>query len=370
MRARAIQPTRLRLARTMRGLTQRQLAGKIKASAATISQFESGSVSPSAQTLQQLAIVTGVTPDFFWRPWRETEAGAPFFRSLRSTPQRELERARSYARLMLEIVDVFERHVRLPPARLQIGMAIDDDADDALVEQAALRVRVAWQVPPGPIPHVVRMLEHAGIVVAAVGAFDERVDAFCMRGPTRPVVVLCSNAGVAARRRFDAAHELGHLLLHAHSDGGSKVQEGQAHRFASALLMPAGEVEPWLIRRSNQLDVLEDGSRVWGVSMQALVRRSKDLGVLSESQYTRTMKRMSMYGWRTREPIDIGPPERPQMLERVVAALPAAGTSIAAIALELGLPRERLLRMLRVPEDASDRVSAEIVQLTGRATAL
>jgi hypothetical protein len=100
--------------------------------------------------------------------------------------------------------------------------------------------------------------------------------------------------------------------------------------------------------------------------MQALVRRSKDLGALSESQYTRTMKRMSIYGWRTREPIDIGPPERPQTLERVVAALPAAGTSIAAIANELGLPRERLLRMLRVPEDADDRIGGELVPLAGR----
>jgi len=367
MKARAIQPTRVRLARTLRGLTQRQLAEKIGASPATISQFESGSVAPSTQTLQQLAVIAGVTPDFFWRPWRETEVGAPFFRSLRSTPQRELERARSYARLLLEIVDVFERYVELPGPQLHVGMVIDDDADEDLVEEAALRARAAWGIPPGPIPHVVRMLEHAGIVVSAVGAFDERVDAFTMRGPTRPVVVLCSKAGAAARRRFDAAHELGHLLLHAHADGGSKKQEGQAHRFASALLMPAEEIEPWLIRRSNQLQLLEDGSRVWGVSMQALVRRAKDVGTLSDSQYTRTMRHMSAYGWRTKEPVDIGPPERPQMLERVVAALPAAGTSIAALALELGLPRERLLRMLRVPEDASEQVSAPVVNLVGRA---
>jgi hypothetical protein len=75
------------------------------------------------------------------------------------------------------------------------------------------------------------------------------------------------------------------------------------------------------------------------------------------------MKRMSAYGWRTREPVDIGPPERPQLLQRIVDALPAAGTSVALVALELGLPRERLLRTLRVPEDATDSPSAEVVQL-------
>ena len=127
--------------------------------------------------------------------------------------------------------------------------------------------------------------------------------------------------------------------------------------------MPAEEIEPWLIRRSNQLELLEEGSRIWGVSMQALVRRAKDLEVLSETQYTRVMKRMSAYGWRSREPVDIGPSERPQLLERIVEALPAAGTSVAAMALELGIPRERLLRMLRVPEDGSDSRSAEVVPL-------
>lgn len=363
MRARAIQPARLRLARTLRGLTQRELADKVGVSAATISQFESGSVAPSEQTLQQMAVTVGVSPDFFSHPWRETEAGAPFFRSLRSTPQRELERARSYARLLLEIVEVFERAVELPEPRLDVGMRLDDDASLHLVEQAALRARAAWAVPPGPLPHVIRTLENAGVVVSAVGSFDERVDAFSMRGPRRPVVVLCSKAGAAARRRFDAAHELGHLLLHEHSDGGSRAQEAQAHRFASALLMPAEEIEPWLIRRSTQLELLEEGSRVWGVSMQALVRRAKDLGVLSEPQYARTMKRMSAYGWRTREPVDIGPPERPQLLGRIVEALPHAGVSVASVAMEMGLPKERLLRMLRVPEDAADGSGGEVVAL-------
>jgi len=347
-------------------MTQRELAQKLTVDPATISQFESGSLAPAASTLQQIAVVTGVTPEFFARPWRETQVGAPFFRSLRSTPQRELERARSYARVLLEIVDHFERYLALPVPALQMGLAIEDDARPDLIEQAALRARVAWNVPPGPIPHVIRMLEHAGVVVSAVGAFDDRVDAFSMRGHTRPVIVLCSKAGAAARRRFDAAHELGHLLLHAESDGGSKIQEAQAHRFASALLMPSEEIEPWLIRRSNQLDVLDEGSRIWGVSMQALVRRARDLRALSESQYTRTMQRMSAYGWRSREPVDIGPPERPQLLDRMVAALPDAGGSISAMAVELSLPRERLVRMLRVPEDAGDYPSAEVIPLRDR----
>jgi Zn-dependent peptidase ImmA (M78 family) len=94
--------------------------------------------------------------------------------------------------------------------------------------------------------------------------------------------------------------------------------------------MPAEEIEPWLIRRSNQLQLLEDGSRVWGALDAGARARANDLGTLSDAQYRRTMRHMSAYGWRPKEPVDIGPPECPQMLERVVAALPVAGTSVAA----------------------------------------
>jgi Zn-dependent peptidase ImmA (M78 family)/transcriptional regulator with XRE-family HTH domain len=347
----------------MRGLQQTSLAEIVGVSPATISQYEAGSIVPSLDTLQRLSVALGVTSEFFERPWRETEVGAPFFRSLRSTPQRELERARSFARLILEVVEVLERDVVFPDPRFDVGLRIDDDASDELVEEAALGVRAAWTVPPGPVAHMVRLVEQHGGVISAVAAFDPRVDAFSMRGSRRPLMVLCSKAGAAARRRFDAAHELGHLIMHERSDGGSRIQEGQAHRFASALLMPAEEIQPWLIRKSSQLDVLEEGSRIWGVSMQALLRRARDLRSISEAQYSRTMQRMSAYGWRTREPVLMGPPEQPQLLSRAVEALAEIGMGVSDVAAEIGLPRERLARMLRIPEDFADAPSGEVIPL-------
>jgi hypothetical protein len=90
--------------------------------------------------------------------------------------------------------------------------------------------------------------------------------------------------------------------------------------------------------------------------MQALLYRARTLGTLSEDSYRRAMKRMSAAGWRTREPVDIGPAEAPELLRRAVEALPAAGVSLRAIAEELGLPASRLARMLSVPEQRDDRL--------------
>lgn len=360
---REIQPARLRLARSLRGLRQNELASKVGVTAAAISQFENGAALPSLETLERLSVALKCRPLFFIRPWVDRTEHEPFFRRRRATAARELDRAHAYAITLAEIVGAIERHVELPPVRFDLSLRIGDETPLADVERAADQVRAAWRIPEGPIAHVVRLLESRGAVAAAVGAFDPTLDAFSLRTGDRPIVVLCSDHGAAARRRFDAAHELAHLLLHDSPAEANHTQEQQAHRFAAALLMPADQVDPWLPRFSNQLELLEEGSRIWGVSMQALLFRSRTVGAISEDGYRRTMRRMSAAGWRTREPVELGPAESPTLLRQAVAALPGADTSLAAIADELGLPLGRLARMLSLPEDHDDAVIGDVISI-------
>jgi Zn-dependent peptidase ImmA (M78 family) len=125
--------------------------------------------------------------------------------------------------------------------------------------------------------------------------------------------------------------------------------------------MPAEEIDFWLPRRSGELERLEEGSKIWGVSMQALLRRAHDLGKVDRPAYQRTMKRMSAMGWRTKEPVDMGPPERPELLARARAALADSGYSLAKVAAEIGIAKKRLAKMLSVPEDRDENPEAEIV---------
>jgi Zn-dependent peptidase ImmA (M78 family)/DNA-binding XRE family transcriptional regulator len=334
-------------------MLQNELATAIGVSATAISQFEAGDATPSPETLEKLALKLGCAPDFFTRPLNTQGSEEPFFRSRRAASKRERNRAKSYAIAIAEIAALLERHVEFPRLTLDAPrIPLDEDAPQEEVEEAATELRAAWGLPSGPIPNVVRLLEARGAVVAAIGDFP-KVDAFSLRTQPRPVVVLCSDRGSAARRRFDAAHELAHLLLHLHPAEANDRQERQAHNFAAALLMPADTVDPWLPRRGNQLDLLEDGSAVWGVSMQALLFRARTLGSLSEDAYRRTMRRMSLAGWRTKEPVEIGPPEIPDVLRLAADALPASGSSLGEIAGSFGIPQERLKRMLRLPEESA-----------------
>jgi Zn-dependent peptidase ImmA (M78 family)/transcriptional regulator with XRE-family HTH domain len=347
----------------LRGSRQNALAEKVGVSPAAISQYESGAAVPSPETLERLAVRLGCLPEFFTRPWRPLTIGEPFFRSRRNTPQHERDRAEAFAIALAEVAALLEQHVEFPPSRFAARLPLSDVAPLDHVERAAGELRAAWRIPPGPVPNVVRLLEARGAIVAAVGAWDPRMDAFSVRTHLRPVVVLCSDAGSAGRRRFDAAHELGHLLMHDRPLEANARQEQQAHRFAASLLMPAGEIDPWLPRRSNELELLEDGSRTWGVSMQALLFRARTVGTLSEDAYRRAMQRMSARGWRTREPVEFGPAEAPELLRRATAILPAAGTSLSRIASEFGVPTARLARMLSVPEDQDDAHTGQVVEL-------
>ncbi len=359
---RRLTPSRLALARRLVGLSQTGLGREVKVSAAAINQFESGAAQPSAETLERLAMVLRVAPSFLARP-SVPDGGRPFFRAVARVPAGERDRAHAYAQGLADVVDALNELFELPALRISRLVEASPDTPMEIIEATAGRARQQWTLPDGPIANVVTMAESRGVVTAAVGDFHEGIDAFTVPGMTRPVVVLCSRKGLATRRRFDMAHELGHLALHDQRSDENRWQELQAHRFASALLMPADEVIDYLPRRVDDLRSLEQVAKTWGVSMQAALMRARDLGVLTPDEHRRVMKRLSAAGWRTREPIDIGPPERPELLLAAVASLPEAGSDLAQLADGLGLPEGRLRRMLSLPEAHDDTYRGEVVQL-------
>lgn len=119
------------------------------------------------------------------------------------------------------------------------------------IEGCAADVRRAWNLGVGPIPNLVRLLESKGIVVAHVPEECREVDAFSTWCGSRPFIFLVSEKGSTSRARFDAGHELGHLVMHADVAPGSAEAERDANRFASAFLLPK---EPFLAECPRWLD--------------------------------------------------------------------------------------------------------------------
>ena len=93
--------------------------------------------------------------------------------------------------------------------------------------------------------------------------------------------------------------------------------ENQANRFASEFLMPSQDIAKDLYNLS--LDRFISLKMYWKTSMQALIRKSFDMGRLNDSRYRYFMVQMGKRGWRSKEPVELNNVrENPRLLMRLV----------------------------------------------------
>lgn len=336
--ARLFDGERLTLARHLAGLRKNGLAEAVGKTPTAIAAYENGSKRPAPQTVAQLCLSLGVEPEFFMAglPRFGSSHGAPHFRSLRSTSQLVRDQAYALGQLALSVAATLERHVELPAVDVpHFPVAVDDPLEAAA--EAARMVRQAWGMPPGPLRHVVRLVENHGVLVLFAAAQTSSVDAYSFDNAHRPVILLNPLKKDHYRQRFDVAHELGHLVMHSDSEPGGKREEDQAHRFAAELLLPQAEVAELLPAKADWT-VIGHLKATWGVSLQALLFRAKQLGAMSDVTYRNAMTTVSARGWRRREPGPNPGVEQPSLLPRAVELLADEGTSWEQLAVEACVP--------------------------------
>jgi Zn-dependent peptidase ImmA (M78 family)/DNA-binding XRE family transcriptional regulator len=329
---------RLAQARLYQGWRKVEVAKAIGVTPAAIGQYELGRTHPGPAVLAALAMHLGFPPQFFetGRHLVRVAEGQVHFRRLRSTSKADRDRLRTRLELLAEILAQVEARVQLPPAAIP-DVAIDGEGLES-AERAAAEVRRMWQLGSGPIDNMVRLLEAKGIIVVRPTIDTRGVDAFSTWADTRPIVVLSSDKNDPARSRFDAAHELGHLVLHHDVEPGRQAVEQEAHRFAAAFLMPADAIARELPTRMRWPVYFELKQR-WRVALAALLYRARTLGVLSPDAYQRAQAQLGHRGWREQEPIDLGAPEAPTLLHRALQLLDnELAVQLADVAAEVRLP--------------------------------
>lgn len=296
---------RLTLARLSNGLKKSELADRVGVSPASIGQYERGRIRPSSDVILKLSGELKF-PAAFFEHGRQSFAlkhEDAHFRHLRSTTKTERSKVLARAELLMELVEELEKYLKIPAVDLPEDSVGKGSAEE--IEKVAEVVRESWGLSNGPIDNMVRLLERHGCVVTrlAQGDSSHKIDAFSTWMGPRPMVVLSSEKDKVTRWRFDAAHELGHLVMHQDAEPGSLTIEKQAHRFAAAFLMPRKGIANSLPRRVYWPDFI-NLKKKWGVAVSALLRRSRDLGFISEDQYRRGMVQYNRNGWRYNEPGD------------------------------------------------------------------
>ncbi len=315
---------RLREGREARGLTAIALAELVGVSRQAISQYEKGLASPSPDVMARIAQQLDLPVAYFLRPVRHIELSIVFYRSQSTATSVARARAEGRLRWAEEIASYVREFIETPPVDFP---TLDLPSDpkmltDEQIETAAQQVRRYWKLGDGPISNVVWLLENHGAIVVRDQLATHALDAFSGWVEGTPFIVLGSDKGSAVRSRLDAAHELGHLVLHRQVTATQlsrpadvRLTEHQAFRFGGAFLLPASTFPRDFY--SPTLDALRMLKNKWGASIGLMIKRLEDLELVPTDQVRHLWLSYTRRGWKRQEPLDDElPVEEPRLLRQ------------------------------------------------------
>lgn len=334
--------TRLTLARKLRGFSKKELAELVKVTPKSIADYENDVTNPSPEIEQRLMQALRFPEAFFTLHTMEPmPEEAISFRARTKLKRSQKDIATAEATLATELSDWCNAKFNLP----NTDVPTIEGVDPVL---AAEMLRKEWKMGEGAIPNLLALLESHGIRIFFAGEIGNEVDAFSYWEPKtkRPYVFLTTSKS-GERRRMDAAHELGHLVMHRNLDmetSASREIETEANRFASAFLMPKSTMLEHTPRGFSLRDAVVL-KKQWKVSAAAFIFRSHDLGLLTDWQYHNLFRQLSAAGWRTDEPNAIIP-EQSEVNKQVITLLSKTPQKVSAVANETALPFELCYQLL------------------------
>lgn len=303
---------RLTEARRARGVAASDLASMVEVSAQSLSKYENGHQTPRHETVDRLATTLGLPHRYFFRAAAAVDSRPVFWRSKWTAQSVDLERAAVRLEWLKETVDYLGGFFDFPTLsllKLDVPEPLRITTD--FLEQAATTVRQEWGVRRGPLPDIIEKVEDSGVLVSRIHVRAEKVDAFSQWSDRFgiPFIVLSRDKASAVRQRFDTLHELAHILLHQrvtreqlNNRAIYKLLEGQAHEFASLMLLPEKDFLDELF--APTLDGMLSLKERWGVSVGAMIMRCKSLDLLDDLSAKRMWMNYTRRGWRKGEPFD------------------------------------------------------------------
>lgn len=237
--------------RAVNGLTQQALADLAGISRVCYRDIEKGIAQPREATLRSLAKALNVsTFELFEAP--------PKLKSLRFRSRKTLKPREKAERDQL-IFETYDWLMDFKELEELLGDRRTFDLGESLGRGSSIpeiaenvRLKLARNCQ-SCLPPLTDLLEDAGIKIRTFDKHSDKLNGFCLGGEDgEPAIAVNTRDSIPVERRiFTAAHELGHLVLHANSFDPEQTQEDEkqekeANEFASYFLMPRGRFkEEW-----------------------------------------------------------------------------------------------------------------------------
>lgn len=328
---------KLALARRRVGLTKVALAQKAGITTRALNAFENGEYTPSEATEQLLAQALGFPASFFYgESLEELDENGVSFRSLKRMTASQKHAALAAGSFAYEINKWIDHRFSLPLPNVP-------NLHGESPSNAARIVRDEWGIGKLSISNMIHLVEANGVRVYSLFENAKEVDAFSVWNGNTPFI-FSNRLKSSAHRRFDIAHELGHLVLHRHGAPSGPVAEKEADQFASAFLMPSDTIKA-IGFNIESLDAVLRLKERWMVSPGALTRRLKDTGMISEWTYRSICIEISQRGYRTSEPNDY-PHETSKVWQKITESLRASGQTLQSVSDEIGIPYDELQKLV------------------------
>jgi len=313
---------RLQRARKAAGLSLRALAEQADLSHTAVSKLEKELLTPSSKQLIQLAKILQVRTEYFFRPQTITITGVEY-RKKSSLGKKSL------AHIEADIYDQAERWHELlalypqqPIKAFSLPAELPESITDAAqIETLAETMRTAWNLGGGCLADLTDTLESQGVmVISSQIESQNKFDGLAGLVNNIPLIVV-GQSWAGDRQRFTLAHELGHLVLKGRlSDELALHEEDLCNHFAGAFLLPKAALISHLGEHRQRLEVAELSllKQEFGFSMQGVLYRARQLGIIPHTIADSLFKRFSYSGWRTQEPFEPYPTEKTYLFKQLV----------------------------------------------------
>lgn len=325
---------RLRQARMYNKISINDLAELLNVSKQAISQYETQNITPDFNKMRIIVDKLNFPSSYFFQEdMYDIKPSTTYFRALLSANRGERNQQDIKIRHLAVIHNILDKYVEFPSLNLPIiPEELKANLTKENIEKIAQIVREYWNLGDKPINDIIYVLEKNGIIVTAYGT-ENNIDAYSKKikinNKDSYIIVLSTTKESAVRSNFDAAHELGHIILH---DWNTNLEdltskefkeiEQQANDFAAAFLLPPDTFGKEVSFAPNNINCYVDLKKKWKVSILAMIIRANRLGLLDDAHYQNNVKRLSAKGWRSREPLDdILTKAQPTLLQKSIDLL-------------------------------------------------
>ena len=158
----------------------------------------------------------------------------------------------------------------------------------------------------GAVRDICKTLEKHGIIIVELDIANDSFDGVSFITDKGHTVIVINKNRSNDRKRFTIAHELGHIIMHLCESfiiPEYRNREEEADAFASEFLMPEGEIKNSL--RNIRLSDLISLKQIWLTSIASLIRRAKDLELITTQKYTYFNIELSRLGYKKKEPFEV-----------------------------------------------------------------